>query len=259
MALVATVGCGADQSRGGKVPGDTLTIFSSLRSKARTTTRRRASSTPRSWPSGAGGGVGEYKVNFASRTTRPRATKAAGIRAGQPRTPARPRGHTHDRLHRRVRLGATAISVPSPTRPGSRRSVPVDGGGRRSYSRGRKGGAGQVLPVRERASHGSSLLMTYRPRRRRGGPAASVPAACSCSATRASRVTASWSFTGRGRAGGRVAHRGRDRMDPRADDYVELAAEIAERARTRSISAVRRPATRCGSGATWTTPCPRSS
>ena len=30
MALVAPAGCGNEQSRGGTVPGDTLTIFSSL-------------------------------------------------------------------------------------------------------------------------------------------------------------------------------------------------------------------------------------
>ena len=90
------------------MPGDTLTIFSSLPAPGAARRRsRRASSTPRSWRcERRAARSGDFKVNFASARRRDRRRRPGrlGSRQDSRERPQGGREHAHDRLHRRVRL-----------------------------------------------------------------------------------------------------------------------------------------------------------
>ena len=65
--LVAASGCGEEQSRGGTVPGDTLTVFSSLPLQGpRAEQSKSIVNAQKLALRDSGGRVGDYKVNFAS-------------------------------------------------------------------------------------------------------------------------------------------------------------------------------------------------
>jgi branched-chain amino acid transport system substrate-binding protein len=67
LALVAVAGCGEEQSRGGTVPGDTLTIFSSLPLQgAHAEQAKSIVNAEKLALRDSGGKVGDFKVNFAS-------------------------------------------------------------------------------------------------------------------------------------------------------------------------------------------------
>jgi branched-chain amino acid transport system substrate-binding protein len=115
-AAPAVAGCGTDQSRGGEVPGDTLTIYSSLPlqgpHKAQSQSIVNAEKLALKE---AGGKAGEFNVNFASRDD---------ATAGDSRTPGWNPGRTADNASKAAQdartigyigefdSGATAISVP---------------------------------------------------------------------------------------------------------------------------------------------------
>jgi branched-chain amino acid transport system substrate-binding protein len=109
-------GCGTDQSRGGEVPGDTLTIYSSLPLQG----PHRAQSqgiinAEKLALNEAGGAAGEFTVNFASRDD---------ATAGDSRAPGWNPGRTADNASKAAQdsrtigyvgefdSGASAISVP---------------------------------------------------------------------------------------------------------------------------------------------------
>jgi branched-chain amino acid transport system substrate-binding protein len=67
VTLVAASGCGEEQSRGGTVPGDTLTIFSSLPLQGpRAEQSQSIVNAQKLALRDSGGRVGDYKVNYAS-------------------------------------------------------------------------------------------------------------------------------------------------------------------------------------------------
>jgi len=66
-AAAVTAGCGEEQSRGGRVPGDTLTIFSSLPLQGPHAEQARSIVNAEKLAlREAGGKAGEFKINFAS-------------------------------------------------------------------------------------------------------------------------------------------------------------------------------------------------
>jgi branched-chain amino acid transport system substrate-binding protein len=67
VTLVAAAGCGEEQSRGGTVPGDTLTVFSSLPLQGmRAEQSQSVVNAEKLALRDSGGRVGDFKVNFAS-------------------------------------------------------------------------------------------------------------------------------------------------------------------------------------------------
>jgi branched-chain amino acid transport system substrate-binding protein len=119
-ALVAVApiaaACGGDQSRGGEVPGDTLTIYSSLPLQG--PHKRQSESIINAEKLAlqeAGGRAGEFKVNFASRDD---------ATAGDARSPGWNPGRTADNASKAAQdsrtiayigefdSGASAISIP---------------------------------------------------------------------------------------------------------------------------------------------------
>ena len=67
LTAVSAIGCGAEQSRGGTVPGDTLTIFSSLPLQGpRAEQSQSIVNAQKLALRDSGGKVGDFKVNFAS-------------------------------------------------------------------------------------------------------------------------------------------------------------------------------------------------
>ena len=67
LALAVATGCGEEQSRGGTVPGDTLTIFSSLPLQGpRAEQSKSIVNAEKLALRDSGGRVGDFKVNFAS-------------------------------------------------------------------------------------------------------------------------------------------------------------------------------------------------
>jgi branched-chain amino acid transport system substrate-binding protein len=66
-ALLGAAGCGEEQSRGGTVPGDTLTVFSSLPLQGpRAAQSKSIVNAQKLALRDSGGRVGDFKVNFAS-------------------------------------------------------------------------------------------------------------------------------------------------------------------------------------------------
>jgi branched-chain amino acid transport system substrate-binding protein len=66
-SLAVVSGCGEEQSRGGTVPGDTLTIFSSLPLQgAHAAQAQSIVNAEKLALRDSGGRVGEFKINFAS-------------------------------------------------------------------------------------------------------------------------------------------------------------------------------------------------
>ena len=239
-------GCGDEQSRGGRVPGDTLTVFSSLPLQG---PQRRPGAEHRQRREAGAAGCGRQgrglqgQLRLRGRRHRRTATASAGIpdqdrreRAQGGREPA------HDRLRRRASTRARPRSrCRSRTRPASSRSA-----------RGRpRSGSRSSCPERRRASPTSTIPSGTR-KFARVVPADDVQASAAAGWTAqprrpqrlrarrqdASRATGSSSSirVARRRTALRVV--GADRMDPRADDYRDLAArDRARRARTRSTSA----------------------
>jgi branched-chain amino acid transport system substrate-binding protein len=114
--LLAVSGCGGDQSRGGEVAGDTLTIYSSIPLQGPHADQARGIVDGEKLAlSEAGGKAGSYKVNFA---TRDDAT------AGDSRGPGWDPGRTSDNASKAAEdartiayvgefdSGASAISIP---------------------------------------------------------------------------------------------------------------------------------------------------
>ena len=130
VLVAATTGCGTDQSRGGHVTGDTLTIYSSL--PFRGPHARQSLSIVNAEKLAlkeAGGKAGDYKINFASRDD---ATGHGGV-------PGWSAGHTADNAARAAEdartiayigefdSGATAISVPVTNEAGFAQVTPAAG------------------------------------------------------------------------------------------------------------------------------------
>ena len=151
---LAVAGCGGDQSRGGEISGDTLTIYSSMplqgpyaaHSKAIINGEKLALKQ-------AGGKVGSFKVNFASRDD---------AKAGDSETPGwSPGAHAADNATKAAQdsrtlayvgefdSGATAISIPI-TNEASFVQVSPAATTRRPHQAGARCGQGrarQVLPL----------------------------------------------------------------------------------------------------------------
>jgi branched-chain amino acid transport system substrate-binding protein len=235
LAAVAPIvaACGGDQSRGGEVPGDTLTIYSSLPLQG--PHKRQSESIVNAEKLAlqeAGGKVGDFKVNFASRDD---------ATAGDSRAPGWNPGRTADNASKAAQdsrtigyigefdSGASAVSIPitneagfvqvSPaaTAVGLTKLVPgADKGepdkfypsGERTFARvvpgddvqasaaaswARQLGARKVSLVDDKSVGGQGLIEQFRAAAERAG----------------------------------LEIVGRKGMDPRADDYRELAEQIA--------------------------------
>jgi branched-chain amino acid transport system substrate-binding protein len=115
LALL-TVGCGGDQSRGGKISGDTLTIYSSLPLQGPHAEQAQSIINAEKLAlREAGGRAGEFKVNFASRDD---------ATAGDGRDPGWSPGRVADNVSKAAQdsrtiayigefdSGASAISIP---------------------------------------------------------------------------------------------------------------------------------------------------
>ena len=261
VALAAAAGCGDEQSRSGRVPGDTLTIFSSLPLQGPHADQAQSIVNAQKLAlREAGGKVGDFKINFASADD----ATAGGDRVGWDPDKTAENARKSVENTRTIAYigdfdsGATAISLPitneagfaqvSPasTAIGLTKFVPgaVEAGepdkfypcGNRSFARvvpaddvqasaaarwTRRLGARTVFVLGDRVARGR------RPRR-------ALPAAAKD-------------------AGLRVV--GQERMDPRDEDYRDLArGDHQGRARTPSTSAAARTATRYSCGATSTRP-----
>jgi branched-chain amino acid transport system substrate-binding protein len=233
MALVATAGCGEEQSRGGTVPGDTLTIFSSLPLQgARADQAKSIVNAQKLALRDSGGRVGDYKVNFASADD----STAGGDRVGWDPDKTAENARKAVENTRTIAYigeldsGATAISLPITNEAGF---VQVSPGSTAV-------GLTKFLPGAEKGEPDKfypSATRTFA----RVVPADDVQASAAAGWTRslgARRVflLGDKSLEGDGlvelyravapEVGLRIV--GADRMDPRSDDYVDLAAEIAK-------------------------------
>jgi branched-chain amino acid transport system substrate-binding protein len=232
-AAVAVVGgCGNEQSRGGNVPGDTLTIFSSLPLQGpHAATSQEIVNAQKLALREVGGKVGDFKVNFASADD----ATAGGDRVGwDPDKTAENARKAVENTRTIAYLGdfdssATAISLPitneagfaqvSPAStavgltkfvPGAEKGEPDKfyPSGDRSFARvvpaddvqasaaarwTRRLGAGTVFVLGDKSLEGDGLSQLY---------TSAAPD-----------------------AGLRVV--GQDRMDPRASDYRDLARDVA--------------------------------
>jgi branched-chain amino acid transport system substrate-binding protein len=231
-AVAVVTGCGNEQSRGGNVPGDTLTIFSSLPFQGpHAAQSQEIVNAQKLALREVGGKVGDFKVNFASADD----ATAGGDRVGwDPDKTAENARKAVENTRTIAYLGdfdsgASAISLPitneagfvqvSPAStavgltkfvPGAEKGEPEKfyPSGDRSFARvvpaddvqasaaarwTRRLGAGTVFVIGDKSLEGDGLSELY---------ASAAPD-----------------------AGLRVV--GRDRMDPRADDYRELARDVA--------------------------------
>jgi branched-chain amino acid transport system substrate-binding protein len=233
-AAPVAAGCGADQSRGGEVAGDTLTIYSSMplqgphRDQAQSIINAEKLALEE-----AGGKAGDYKVNFASRDD---------ATAGESDAPGWSPGRTADNAAKAAQdsrtigylgefdSGASAVSIPitneagfvqmSPASTAVGLTKPIAGAdvgepekfypsGERTFARlvpaddvqasgaarwARELGARKAFLVDDKSVEGQGLVEQF-------GEAAE-------------------------HVGLDVA--GRKGMDPRAEEYRELAREIAE-------------------------------
>ena len=207
------------------MPGDTLTIFSSLPLQgAHADQAQSIVNAQKLALREAGGRVGDFKINFASADD----ATAGGDRVGWDPDKTAENARKAVENTRTIAYigdfdsGATAISLPITNEAGFVQVSPASTavGLTKFAARRRGGGARQVLSLRR------PHLRARRARRRRAGlgggaldPQPRRPHACSCSATSPSRATASWSCTWR-RPGGRACGSwAQDRMDPRDEDY----------------------------------------
>jgi branched-chain amino acid transport system substrate-binding protein len=233
MALVATAGCGEEQSRGGTVPGDTLTIFSSLPLQgARADQAKSIVNAQKLALRDSGGRVGDYKVNFASADD----STAGGDRVGWDPDKTAENARKAVENTRTIAYigeldsGASAISLPITNEAGF---VQVSPGSAAV-------GLTKFLPGAEKGEPDKFYPSATRSFAR-VVPADDVQASAAAGWTRslgARRVflLGDKSLEGDGlvelyRAVApevRLRIVGADRMDPRADDYVDLAAEIAK-------------------------------
>ena len=231
-ALVAAVGCGEEQSRGGTVPGDTLTIFSSLPLQGpRADQSKSIVNAQKLALRDSGGRVGDHKVNFASADD----STAGGDRVGWDPDKTAENARKAVENTRTIAYigeldsGATAISLPitneagfahvSPGStavgltkflPGAEKGEPDKfyPSGTRSFARvvpaddvqasaaagwTRSLGARRVFLLGDKTLEGDGLVELYR---------AVAP-----------------------EVGLRIV--GADRMDPRSDGYRDLAADVA--------------------------------
>ena len=231
-AVAVVIGCGNEQSRGGNVPGDTLTIFSSLPLQGpHAAQSQEIVNAQKLALREVGGKVGDFKVNFASADD----ATAGGDRVGwDPDKTAENARKAVENTRTIAYLGdfdsgASAISLPitneagfvqvSPAStavgltkfvPGAEKGEPEKfyPSGDRSFARvvpaddvqasaaarwTRRLGAGTVFVIGDKSLEGDGLSELY---------ASAAPD-----------------------AGLRVV--GRDRMDPRADDYRDLARDVA--------------------------------
>lgn len=233
-ALSALAACGTEQSRGGKVQGDTVTVFSSMPLQGSEADRGRAIVNGEKLAlRDAGGKAGDLKVNFASADD---ATAGDGDPGWDPDRTAE-NGRSAVENSRTIAYvgdfdsGASAISIPitneagipqvSPgsTAVGLTKLVPgAEAGepdkyypsGERTFARvipaddvqasaaaawARKLGVKTVFLLGDRTSEGDGRVELFRAAAEKDG---------------APRVV------------------GSERMDPRADDYSDLAADIAK-------------------------------
>jgi branched-chain amino acid transport system substrate-binding protein len=231
-ATAAASGCGTDQSRGGQVPGDTLTIYSSLPlqgpHKAQSQSIVNAEKLALRE---VGGKVGDFNVNFASRDD---------STAGDKRSPGWSPGRTADNASKAAQdartigyigefdSGASAISVPVTNEASIMQVSPAATAvGLTKLAPGtEKGEPDRFYPTGDR---------TFA----RVVPADDVEAAAAVSWAKEMGVRRVYlvddrSVEGRGvveqfdkAADGKLEVVGRKGMDPRADDYADLTREIA--------------------------------
>jgi branched-chain amino acid transport system substrate-binding protein len=232
-ALLAFVtGCGTDQSRGGQVPGDTLTIYSSLplqgphKAQAQSIVNAEKLALKE-----VGGKVGDFNVNFASRDD---------STAGDKRSPGWSPGRTADNASKAAQdartigyigefdSGASAISVPVTNEASIMQVSPAATAvGLTKLAPGaEKGEPDRFYPTGDR---------TFA----RVIPADDVEAAAAVSwakemGARRVYLVDDRSVEGRGvveqfdkAADGKLEVVGRKGMDPRADSYGDLTREIA--------------------------------
>jgi branched-chain amino acid transport system substrate-binding protein len=230
--LVLVTGCGTDQSRGGQVPGDTLTIYSSLPlqgpHKAQSQSIVNAEKLALRE---VGGKVGDFNVNFASRDD---------ATAGDSRSPGWSPGRTADNASKAAQdartigyigefdSGASAISVPVTNEASIMQVSPAATAvGLTKLAPGaEKGEPDRFYPTGDR---------TFA----RVVPADDVEAGAAVSwakelGARRVYLVDDRSVEGRGvveqfdkAADGKLKVIGRKGMDPRADDYGDLTREIA--------------------------------
>jgi branched-chain amino acid transport system substrate-binding protein len=228
----AAAGCGTDQSRGGQVPGDTLTIYSSLplqgahRAQAQSIVNAEKLALKE-----AGGRAGDFTINFASRDD---------STAGDGQTPGWNPGRTADNASKAAQdsrtiayigefdSGATAISLPVTNEASIVQVSPAATavGLTKLVPGAEKGEPERFYPTGER---------TFA----RVVPADDVQAKAEVSWAKdigARRVFLVDDRSVEGRAlaeqvriasEGKLDVVGRKGMDPRADDYADLAREIA--------------------------------
>lgn len=230
--LVFAAGCGTDQSRGGQVPGDTLTIYSSLPlqgpHKAQSQSIVNAEKLALRE---VGGKVGDFNVNFASRDD---------ATAGDKRSPGWSPGRTADNASKAAQdartigyvgefdSGASAISIPVTNEASIMQVSPAATAvGLTKLAPGaEKGEPDRFYPTGDR---------TFA----RVIPADDIEAAAAVSwakemGARRVYLVDDRSVEGRGvveqfdkAADGKLEVVGRKGMDPRADDYGDLTREIA--------------------------------
>ena len=239
MALAAGAGCGEEQSRGGTVPGDTLTIFSSLPLQGPAAAQGESIVNAQKLAlRDSGGAVGDFKVNYASADD----STAGGDRVGwDPDKTAENARRAVENARTIAYIGeldsgATAISLPITNQAGFVQVSPGSTAvGLTKFLPGvEKGEPDKFYPAGSR---------TFA----RVVPADDVQASAAARWTRrlGARtvfVLGDKSLEGDGlgelyravaaEAGVRVV--GSDRMDPRAEDYRELAQDVA-RARPDAI------------------------
>ena len=183
VALVAAaVGCGDEQSRGGTVPGDTLTIFSSLPLQGPHAEQAQSIVNAQKLAlRDAGGKAGDFKVNFASARRRDRRRRPGrlGSRTRRPRTRAR-RSRTRARSPTSASFdsGATAISLPITNEAGFVQVSPAStavGLTKLVPGARRRASPTSSTPPGTARSRASCRPTTCRPRRRRAGPGSSAP------------------------------------------------------------------------------------
>jgi branched-chain amino acid transport system substrate-binding protein len=231
-ALAAATGCGAEQSRGGTVPGDTLTVFSSLPLQGpRAAQSESIVNAQKLALRDSGGRVGDYKVNYASADD----STAGGDRVGwDPDKTAENARKAVENTRTIAYLGeldsgATAISLP----------ITNEAGFVQVSSASTAVGLTKFLPGAEKGEPDKfypSSARTFA----RVVPADDVQASAAAGWTRSLGARTVFllgdkSLEGDGlvelfsavapEVGVRIV--GTDRMDPRADDYKDLAQEIA--------------------------------
>jgi branched-chain amino acid transport system substrate-binding protein len=230
---VAVAGCGDEQSRSGRVPGDTLTIFSSLPLQGSHADQAQSIVNAQKLAlREAGGRVGDFKINFASADD----ATAGGDRVGwDPDKTAENARKSVENTRTIAYLGdfdsgATAISLPITNEAGFAQVSPA------STAIGLTKSVTGAVEAGEPDKFYPSGDRTFA----RVVPADDVQASAAARWTRrlGARtvfVLGDKSLEGDGlaelylmaaeRAGLRVV--GQDRMDPRDEDYADLARDIA--------------------------------